>query len=449
MASLPSWYGNYYRAQRVPSLPRRCVIPDDIELSVDYATVDDQSSCHAFIRDSAKQGRGNVGEDEYEGTFASRLELVLSTGQIFAARDVHSQQVKAFVVVSPSVYARTFDCCLTSLYVFLERQFQTDAVVYQHLMRLAVEFSQDLCLGYTNALINVSSSELELLRLLRRDGFLRVGTLERCVKVAGKGLTDSVLLAKCLTTTARARRSAAETDELLDKFFPEKESLELYSASVLPTADFLPMKYVFSCGITVICRNMRRDSDEDSAVYEIWRAAAAKGQGYGADEAPTLAFFRMAVLLDHYCVVFEEVGTGKIVGLTLITASHYSRTNETRYGESNLFVVEEFRDRKIGSEGSVIELALMKQLGFTRPLNDALASNLQMAAIHRQPHGDSGERGWRQVGVIPDGCFVEGYGWDDQLIMTCRLDNCPEFTQLAEASLKRENSHEPGVLSKL
>lgn len=209
------------------------------------------------------------------------------------------------------------------------------------------------------------------------------------------------------------------------------------------------MKYTFSCGVTVICRNMKHNNNEDSAVYEIWKAAAAKGQGYGADEAPTLTFFRMTVLLDHYCVVFEEVGTGKIVGLTLIAASHYTRTNETRSGESNLFVVEEFRDRKIGSEGSVIELALMKQLGFTRSLNDALASNLQMAAIHQQQRGDSGERGWKQVGVVPEGCFVEGYGWDDQLIMTCNLDNCLEFTQLAEASLKRENSHEPRVLSKL
>lgn len=87
--------------------------------------------------------------------------------------------------------------------MFLAREFQRDGVVFQQLMRLAVEFSQELRLGYTNAVVQVSSSEYDFVRLLRQDGFLRVGTLQSCVKIAGKGLCDSVLLAKRLPDGSR------------------------------------------------------------------------------------------------------------------------------------------------------------------------------------------------------------------------------------------------------
>jgi len=44
------------------------------------------------------------------------------------------------------------------------------------------------------------------------------------------------------------------------------------------------------------------------------------------------------------------------------------------------------------------------------------------------------------VGVIPDGCYTEGYGWDDQVILWLDLQNHPHiknFTKLAEETLNR------------
>lgn len=431
----PPWYGVYYTARRIHSLPRQFILWNGTQLVIDYATPADRSSCVAFVRDSATQGRGNVGEDEFEGPYAGRLDAILTTSQIFVARNPDSQQAKAFVVVSPSIYTRTFDCSLAGLYVFLAREFQRDALVFQHLMRLAVEFSQELNLGYTNAVVQVSSSEHDFVRLLRQDGFLRVGTLQGCVKIAGKGLCDSILLAKRLSETSRPRRSSAEILEFADKLFPEDKTGELFNASTLPTIDFLPVKYTFSSGVAVLYRNMKKS--EDTVLYEIWKSAAAKGEGYGLDEIPTLAAFRALILLEDYCAVLEELGTGKVVGMAFIAHSYYTRTSEIKTGESCLFLTDEFRQRQMGREALVLDLGMLKELGFEVSLNDTLSSNLRMTAI-------TGNRSsyWQVVGAIPDGCYCEGYGWDDQIILQCNLDGVSGFLEQAEQMMKRTESPE-------
>src|SRR6218665_317704 len=224
---------------------------------------------------------------------------------------------------------------------------------------------------------------------------------------------------------------------MLNEFFPDDQCYEIYQTSAQPLVDFLPAKYTFANGLEVICRNMQKQ--EDSVIYEIWKSAAAEGDGYGIDEMPTLAIFRTQILLDHYCVVFEEIATGRIVGLTLITSSYYARTSEGIFGESSLFIRKEFRGRELAPEAIWIEIALMKQLGFKWLLNDALASNQRMLTSIQRSRVEN-PLVWQTVGVIPDGCYTEGYGWDDQVITWFDLQSQPHiknFTELADQTLSR------------
>jgi len=156
----------------------------------------------------------------------------------------------------------------------------------------------------------------------------------------------------------KQRRSPDELRRIYDSVFPDDQSSEIYQASAQSLVDFLPAKYIFANGLEVICRNMQKQ--EDHLIYEIWKSAATEGVGYGIDEMPTLSIFRMSMLLDHYCVVFEEIATGRIVGLTLISSSWYSRTSQDRFVESSLLITKEFRGQKLGGEAIWIDFALMK-----------------------------------------------------------------------------------------
>jgi len=93
------------------------------------------------------------------------------------------------------------------------------------------------------------------------------------------------------------------------------------------------------------------------------------------------------------------------------------------------------RKRGLAKEASVIELSIMRELGYTGALNDALASN---SVMHRVVMGN--EHPPSIVGVIPDGAYTIGYGWDDQIITLCDFaaSNVPLFSDYARASLKNE-----------
>lgn len=88
-------------------MPRQCLISHGGQLlSVDYATDEDQSVCRNIISDSAAAGKDNVGIDEFSDELASRLDVLLITSQIFAARDTKTKTPRAFILVSPSLYGR-------------------------------------------------------------------------------------------------------------------------------------------------------------------------------------------------------------------------------------------------------------------------------------------------------------------------------------------------------
>lgn len=101
-----SWYGHHFPAKRVPQMPRQCLLSDGGQLSVDYATDEDQSACRNVISDSAAAGKDNVGIDEFSDELASRLDVLLNTSEIFAARDTKTKTPRAFILVSPSLYGR-------------------------------------------------------------------------------------------------------------------------------------------------------------------------------------------------------------------------------------------------------------------------------------------------------------------------------------------------------
>ena len=84
----------------------------------------------------------------------------------------------------------------------------------------------------------------------------------------------------------------------------------IYREAELPSISFLPQRYVFEIGLAVIVRAVRKD--EDRSIYQMMMAAAEAGLGYGVDEFPTFDYFRLSMLLEHRCIVFENESNGEV-----------------------------------------------------------------------------------------------------------------------------------------
>jgi len=103
-----SWYGRHFPDKRVPDMPRQCLLGDGGQLTVDYATEEDQPTCRNIISNSAAAGKDNVGVDEFSDGSEHRLNDLLIGSQVFAARDSKTKISKAFIVVAWSPYVRCF-----------------------------------------------------------------------------------------------------------------------------------------------------------------------------------------------------------------------------------------------------------------------------------------------------------------------------------------------------
>ena len=224
---------------------------------------------------------------------------------------------------------------------------------------------------------------------------------------------------------------------IAEKWYPSDECSKEYKDSELPAIPFLPQKYIFKNGIAVVCRNAKKDDDEE--IFAMFTEAAEKGMGYGADEFLSLSTFRVLMLLEHHCVVFEEESTGSLIGSTFVGDSWYVRSKKGRLGESSLVVSREFRGKGLGGEMTNIELGLLKDLGYRGTVNDSLASNHRMGTILRKEHGGR----MVTIGVIPNGTFTaQGIGWEDQLLYWNDFDvtKVRNFMELARESLGRQKT---------
>lgn len=193
---------------------------------------------------------------------------------------------------------------------------------------------------------------------------------------------------------------------MVEKILPSAVCDRAYADADLPLVPNLPRRYVFHDGRAVVARNVRRD--EDAAVYALMSREVVKGQGYGADEFPSLSVFRRLVLMTEYCVVYEDSTSGDLVGFSLLADSWYARNRSGHYGESSTLIVEKYQGRGYGKEVVLLELMWLRSLGYRVMLNDALASNYRMRHI--------AQKSTVVVGVLPNGTYTEGYGWDDQVI---------------------------------
>lgn len=84
----------------------------------------------------------------------------------------------------------------------------------------------------------------------------------------------------------------------------------IYQEAELPSISFLPQRYVFEIGLAVIVRTAEKE--EDRSIFEMMVATAEAGLGYGVDEFPTLNHFRLSMLLEHRCIVFENESNGEV-----------------------------------------------------------------------------------------------------------------------------------------
>src|SRR6218665_1904954 len=97
--------------------------------------------------------------------------------------------------------------CLASLIVFRDEDLHTDGGVFDQLLGLAIQFAQAIDLGYTAAIYSVAACADDMVRRLRRQGFIRVATIPEGVRIAGIGLCDNFFMVKSLSSTRPVRRS--------------------------------------------------------------------------------------------------------------------------------------------------------------------------------------------------------------------------------------------------
>jgi len=103
--------------------------------------------------------------------------------------------------------------CLTSLYVFRDKDLQLDGGVFDQLLRLAIDFAQAVDLGYTTAVYSVAACAHDMVQRLRREGFIRVATIPGGVRIAGVGLCDNFFMVKSLSPTRPVSRSLLDSND--------------------------------------------------------------------------------------------------------------------------------------------------------------------------------------------------------------------------------------------
>jgi len=454
--SRSNWYGHYFTSRPIATLSLQFHSTDgntdssSSSYSVGYARSGDEAECREIVLEAKATG-DNVGEGEFNEQHDFLILLRIS--EVFVVRKYNSasldapncgkdeNKIEAVLVIQPSLLARTFDNCLAHIHIFRRKELKQNSPFYLQLLRASVALSRSLEVGYTRCIARVSASLLDLVKLYRQEGFLVVASIEEGVKLVGLGSTVDLILVNNLGVPQRPRRPAAEILEIVDLTYRHYKE-ELHEEMEMLPVLFLPQAYVFSSGFKVTLREMKK-SDWEWA-YLLWTKSASKGQGYGIDECPTFEVFRDLTLVDHYGVVLEEWNTSYPVGYTIITDSWYTRNPDTHLGESSIFIDEEFRGRNLGRESTILELALMKELGYKGSLNDLLLSNARMGHVLRSSSVPP-----ISVGTIPDGTYTAGYGWDDQVLTYADLKQVPTFSQMAKESLARKVTSSVSNASKL
>jgi len=105
---------------------------------------------------------------------------------------------------------------------------------------------------------------------------------------------------------------------------------------------FLPQQYKFQSGLVVNVRNMRKN--EDVMALKLFLASAEQGDGYALHEFTSLQLLRRDFADGHWCM-FEEVGSGNIVGCLVIHDSRRIRTSVASISESYLVLDKAFQVR--------------------------------------------------------------------------------------------------------
>lgn len=352
-----------YVTRHVTGLPRGCCVGD-----VDYARLDELDDCRRIVRQSATRA-DNVGIDEYADD--RDLHHLLQHSEIFAARSRDSGRARAFIVIQPCLLTRTWDPCWAEIHVFYTAEIaDADAkaadvmqTAYNELLTLALEYVVTMDVGYSECVVRVASSCQLRYDVARRHDFVVIATIPNSVDMSGVGLCDDFFLAKSLQLSDRPRRSVEQISAAVEKVVPSNEFDAVYCDVQLPTAKFLPRRYIFESGLTV---NVRSATKNDMPrLYAVMKSVADTGQGYGVDEFPTLNAFCF-MTSDLYVVVVEEDNSSrKLVAFLTIGDSWYVRSKNSRCCEGSLVVSPEFQGCGIGLEMVNVETSIEVELGYT------------------------------------------------------------------------------------
>lgn len=204
----------------------------------------------------------------------------------------------------------------------------------------------------------------------------------------------------------------------LTKLFPSEPSFNEDNDQELlqPSVDNLPRNYTFKKGLRVVIRNATRG--DIPRLYALMSETSSKSRGFSPSEFLTVNVFELISLNGNYCLLVEELGSGKLVGYTAF-GDHcwFMRTRIAKIGESAIVISEEFQGSDISQELLPLLACLQRELGCEGILNDTLLSNYR-----RFRTSFTNDAGGMFLGMIPREGYRDGSGWEDGLLMYVSLE---------------------------
>ena len=171
----------------------------------------------------------------------------------------------------------------------------------------------------------------------------------------------------------------------------------------------LPVDVTLHGGLEITIRALRRD--EIRLYFDVLRAAAADGAGYGYDELTSFDYF-VRYYVDNFCNVVYEARTSpsdggrRIIAFTGVGPSGFSRDRDAFNGDGNAVILPEYRGKKLAREIYTLHVGITAEIGRKGMFGEMSSNNVPNMKV-------SNSAGWVTTGSIPNAIFFKDSGWVD------------------------------------
>merc|ERR1711976_284891 len=206
----------------------------------------------------------------------------------------------------------------------------------------------------------------------------------------------------------KAAMSALSADSLVTKFTPTKQgNTNNQPKSLDSRLSYFPLTYKVS-GKEVLLDYVK--DSECTELFELYRASAMRGQGYGEDEFRSVEEFKKNFVSKGHAIIGRDPTSDKIVLSFSITPSPYCRSSTPLVADGYILVDPSLRGKGVGFQTVKLMLRLIKDIGYEGCVSDTFMTNVPMYKLMVGT-------GFNPVAYIPKCAFVKGKGWTDAVVL--------------------------------